>query len=208
MPQVLKPEVRARILNAGLEVFAEQGFLGATMTAIGERAGLGAASLYRYFPSKGELFEAVITPELASEFERLLARRVKALAEVSAEVPFSPAREYGREMLDFWLSNRLAVVVLLDRAQGTAYEAYGDRFVTLLVKTTIEQMRAAEAGLEITKQARFVLTRIFESTRQTLAAILVHSEDPRVLREAIEAFWSYQIPGLHGFAAWLRKPRS
>jgi len=26
-----------------------------------------------------------------------------------------------------------------------------------------------------------------------------------VLREAIEAFWSYQIPGLHGFARWVRK---
>jgi len=73
MPQVLKPELRARILSAGLEVFAAQGYLGATMTAIAEQAGLGAASLYRYFPSKAELFEAAITPELAARFGLIAA---------------------------------------------------------------------------------------------------------------------------------------
>jgi AcrR family transcriptional regulator len=204
MPQVLKPEVRARILEASLQVFAELGFLGATMASIAERAELGSASLYRYFASKSELFDAVITPELAAEFERLLVNRVRALGQSSAN-SFAPRRDYGQEMLDFWLEHRLAVVVLLDRAEGTAYEPYGQRFVSLLVKSTIEQMRAAEPGIEITPAARFVLTRIFESTRRTLAEILAHTSNQRVLREAIEAFWSYQIPGLHGLRAWLSR---
>ena len=205
MPQVLKPEVRARILSAGLEVFASDGYLGATMNAIAERAGLGAASLYRYFPGKAELFDAVITPELASAFESLLTKRVRALAQLPANASFTPGRDYGSEMLDFWLENRLAVVVLLDRAQGSSHEQYGEKFVSLLLKSTLEQIRASDPSVEITPASRLVLTRIFEGTRTTLAAILAHSSNQRVLREAIEAFWSYQIPGLHGFAAWLRK---
>lgn len=205
MPQVLKPEIRARILSAGLEVFAAQGYLGATMSAIAEQAGLGAASLYRYFPSKAELFEAAIPPELAVQFESLLKRRVRALAEQPTSSPFEPSRDYGAAMLEFWLEHRLAVVVLLDRAHGSVYEAYGERFVSLLVKSTLEQIRAAGTDVEITPAARLVLTRIFESTRSTLAAILAHSANPRLLREAIEAFWSYQIPGLHGFARWVRQ---
>ena len=205
MPQVLKPEIRARILSAGLEVFAAQGYLGATMNAIAEQAGLGAASLYRYFPSKAELFEAAISPELAARFERLLEQRVRALAEQSAAAPFEPRREYGAEMLEFWLEHRLAVVVLLDRAQGSAYEHYGERFVALLVKSTLEQIRRGSSNVQITAPARLVLTRIFEATRSTLATILAHSDNPRVLREAIEAFWSYQIPGLRGFARWVHK---
>jgi AcrR family transcriptional regulator len=205
MPQVLKPEVRARILSAGLEVFAAQGYLGATMNAIAEQAGLGAASLYRYFPSKAELFEAAITPELATRFERLLEQRVRALAEQSAAAPFAPSSDYGAEMLAFWLEHRLAVVVLLDRAQGSAYEHYGERFVSLLLKSTLQQIRKRGPNVRITPAARLVLARIFESTRTTLASILAHSDDPRVVREAIEAFWSYQIPGLHGFARWVQK---
>src|SRR6187402_669135 len=108
MPQVLKPEVRARILSAGLEVFAAHGYLGATMNAIAEQAGLGAASLYRYFPSKAELFDAAITPELAARFERMLQQRVRALAEQPAALPFRPSHGYGAEMLEFWLEHRLA----------------------------------------------------------------------------------------------------
>lgn len=205
MPQVLKPEIRARILAAGLEVFARQGYEGTPMSAIAEEAGLGAASLYRYYASKAELFDAAITRELATEFERLLELRVRALGEQPSSTPFSPNRDYGREMLDFWLANRLAVVVLLDRAGGTPYAHYGERFVSLLVKSTLAQMRAHTPNLEIAPAPRFVLTRIFESTRRTLAEILAHSANERVLREAIEAFWSYQIPGLYGFSAWVAK---
>src|SRR3954470_5097346 len=153
MPQVLKPELRARILSAGLEVFAAQGYLGATMTAIAEQAGLGAASLYRYFPSKAELFEAAITPELAAQFERLLEQRVRALAEQSAAAPFKPSSNYGAELLEFWLEHRLAVVVLLDRAQGSAYEHYGERFVSLLLKSTLQQIRKRGPNVRITPAA-------------------------------------------------------
>ncbi|HET7540038.1 MAG TPA: helix-turn-helix domain-containing protein [Polyangiaceae bacterium] len=205
MPQVLKPEIRARILSAGLEVFAEQGYLGATMNAIAERAGLGAASLYRYFPSKTELFEAAIPPELAARFEQLIEQRVSALAELPAGAPFKPNHDYGAQMLDFWLEHRLAVVVLLDRAHGSAYESYGERFVGLLFEKTLEQIRGSGSNVRITAAARLVLTRIFESTRSTLASILAHSDDPRAIRQGIEAFWSYQIPGLQGFARWARK---
>ena len=165
MPQVLKPETRARILSAGLEVFAAQGYLGATMSAIAEQAGLGAASLYRYYPSKAELFEAAITPELAAKFERLIEQRVRALAGQSSAAPFEPSSGYGAEMLEFWLEHRLAVVVLLDRAQGSAYEHYGRRFVALLVKSSLERIRSAGPNVQITPAARLVLTRIFESTR-------------------------------------------
>lgn len=205
MPQVLKPEIRERILTAGLEVFARDGYMGTTMQAIAERAGLAAASLYRYFPGKAELFEAAITPQIAEQFESLLVRRVRALSQLPESRRFTPGSDYGSEMLEFWLQHRLAVVVLLDRAHGSAYEHYGEKFVALLLKSTLEQIRGSAPKLEITPAARLVLTRIFENTRVTLAAILVHSANEAALREAIEAFWSYQIPGLQGFSAWLRK---
>ena len=203
MPQVLKEEVRQRILTSALEVFATRGYADATMSDIAAQAGLGTASLYRYYASKEALFEAVVTPALAARFEALLEKRVRALASLRLSDAPGPSDERGEEMLRFWVENRLAVVVLLDRAAGTDYAHYGERFVELLVSTTLAQLRAAHPGLRISATARFVLTRIFENTRRMLAAILAEHEQEKALREAIEAFWSYQIPGLEGFAKWV-----
>ncbi|MFP2904074.1 TetR/AcrR family transcriptional regulator [Pyxidicoccus sp. 3LFB2] len=205
MPQVLKDEVRERILTAALQVFAAHGYTGATMTAIAERAGLGTASTYRYYPGKSELFDAVVTPELAWRFESLLERRVRALAQVALGEAPRDTQDLGDEMLRFWEQNRLAVVVLLDRAEGTAYARFGERFVEQMVAGSLAAIRDASPGLRVNSVARFVLTRIFENTRRTLAAILEAHESERALREAIEGFWSYQIPGLQGFAEWLRR---
>jgi AcrR family transcriptional regulator len=203
MPQVLKEDVRERILASALQVFAAHGYVGATMTAIAEGARLGTASLYRYYASKGELFDAVVTPALAERFESLLEHRVRALAHMALSDAPRRVDDHGEEMLRFWVENRLAVVVLLDRAEGTAYEHYGERFVEQLVSATLAQIRATHPGVRVSATARFVLTRIFENTRRMLAAILAEHESERALREAIEGFWSYQIPGLRGFATWV-----
>ncbi len=201
MPQVLKDEVRARILDAALEVFAADGFERTTMASIAERAELGTASLYRYYASKDELFAAVITPELARRFETLLDRRVSALARGTLRGELTD--DLGGEMLQFWLEHRLAVVILLDRAAGTPHEAYGERFVEQLAKHTLGELRTSNPGLKITPPTRFVVTQIFENTRRLLASVLERHADRDELRAAIQAFWSYQIAGLRGLSAWL-----
>jgi AcrR family transcriptional regulator len=205
MPQVLKDDVRERILGSALQVFAAHGYLGATMTGIAQGAGLGTASLYRYYASKEELFDAVVTPALAERFESLLARRVRALAQGLLGDRAPRLDDHGEEMLRFWVEHRLAVVVLLDRAEGTAYAHYGERFVEQLVSASLAQIREAQPGLRLSASARFVLTRIFENTRRMLAAILAEHGNERALREAIEGFWSYQLPGLRGFTAWVTR---
>lgn len=194
MPQVLKDEVRDRILKAALEVFAAQGFIGATMAMIGERAGLGTASLYRYYKSKDALFDAVIPQSMADRFESLLERRVRALGRGDPD-------DRGGEMLRFWIDHRLAVVVLLDRAAGTRHGHYGERFVEHLVEGTIAQL----PGVKLEPAQQFVLRRIFENTRTMLASILATHEDERSIRKAIEAFWAYQIAGLRGFSEHVQR---
>lgn len=196
MPQVLKDDVRDRILRSALAVFADRGFIGAAMALIAERAGLGTASLYRYYPSKEALFDAVVTPALADRFESILDRRVRALGRGDKD-------DLAEEMLSFWIENRLAVVVLLDRAEGTRYGAYGRRFVDLLVQGTLAQL-----GRErVSAPARFVLDRIFENTRVMLASILAEHEAEADIRAAVAAFWSYQVAGLAGLAAHLTRQR-
>jgi len=56
----IRQENEARILAAAEKVFAEAGFGGATMQLIADMAGLPKANLHYYFPTKEELYRAVV----------------------------------------------------------------------------------------------------------------------------------------------------
>ena len=51
---------RDHILAVAAEVFAEEGYGASSMSTIAARLGGSKATLYKYFPSKGQLFEAVM----------------------------------------------------------------------------------------------------------------------------------------------------
>ena len=62
MPKVStehKEQVRQRLIDAARAVVLREGHEGATTRAILEEAGMSAGSLYNYFSSKDELFEAL-----------------------------------------------------------------------------------------------------------------------------------------------------
>jgi AcrR family transcriptional regulator len=51
---------RKQILKAALEVFTQKGYAAATVPEIAQAAGVAAGTIYLYYPSKRELFVAVI----------------------------------------------------------------------------------------------------------------------------------------------------
>jgi len=62
---------RERIVAAALEQLAEGGYASASMVALARRAGVATGSVYRHFPSKGDLF--------AEAFRRASQREVDVL---------------------------------------------------------------------------------------------------------------------------------
>ena len=67
---------RQLILEAALDIFAEQGFEGATTKEIAARAGVTHGLIYFYFPSKEDLFQAA--------FEHTLTGALDGLADAAA----------------------------------------------------------------------------------------------------------------------------
>ncbi|HEV8390414.1 MAG TPA: TetR/AcrR family transcriptional regulator [Dongiaceae bacterium] len=66
MPKIVNE--RADILPALGEVFREHGFEGASLSAIGERTGLGKGSLYHFFPGGKEEMAAAVLAEIDTWF--------------------------------------------------------------------------------------------------------------------------------------------
>jgi AcrR family transcriptional regulator len=80
MRQPSRPRWRRRkdarpeeILAAALASFAERGFAATRLDDVAARAGISKGTLYLYFKSKEELFEAVVRATLVPNLERLEA---------------------------------------------------------------------------------------------------------------------------------------
>ena len=72
----------AALLEAGATVIAEKGFQAATMAEIASRAGAPIGSLYRFFPNKEILADALIQRfgELVDEAFKKINSRIKSLS--------------------------------------------------------------------------------------------------------------------------------
>lgn len=76
---------RERLLRAAQELVEEGGYAAASVIAVAERAGVAAGTLYRHWPSKGELF--------AELFRRVCDREVEAMEAAALATAERPAVE-------------------------------------------------------------------------------------------------------------------
>ena len=64
-------KTRAAILSASTQLFAEKGFIGASISDIAEVVGVSKSSIYHYFPSKEAILHALID-SFAKEVDGLI----------------------------------------------------------------------------------------------------------------------------------------
>src|SRR4249920_1481286 len=80
-----KPKAKEQeVLDVATDYFLEHGYQGASINAMARSSGISKESIYRYFNSKKQLFEAVIGRELLeyqSRLRRLSAEKTMDLRE-------------------------------------------------------------------------------------------------------------------------------
>lgn len=86
------------LIDAALACFAERGFAATKLDDIAAKAGVSKGTVYLYFPSKEELFKAVIRETVLPNIER--AETLLAAADL-------PSAEYLRRLLEF-MTGRMA----------------------------------------------------------------------------------------------------
>lgn len=118
-------EVRALILQAARELFAERGYAKTTTRDIAKRARASEVLLFRYFNSKAELFEEAIS-EPFDEFMRIAQDRMAANA--NAADPAEVGRSYVETLYGLLLTERQLILSLITtRAYESGPADAGDR---------------------------------------------------------------------------------
>ncbi|HEV2530439.1 helix-turn-helix domain-containing protein [Phenylobacterium sp.] len=103
-------EVRALILQAARELFAERGYAKATTRDIAKRAKASEVLLFRYFTSKAQLFEQAISEPFDAFMRRIIEERIAANANAD---PVDLGRAYVEALYGLLLNERQLILSLI-----------------------------------------------------------------------------------------------
>ncbi|OMC36757.1 TetR family transcriptional regulator [Mycobacterium sp. GA-1841] len=157
-----RDEVRDRILDAALKVFAAEGFAGATIDAIGHAAGFTKGAVYSNFESKDELFLALLDRQFESR-GALIATALDSGHGDTAAIAAALSRstldsvhdqtEYQIVLMEYWLRAIRDPQLrerLVARRRAAADQALG----------IVEQAGTALPGTQLSALAQLVVTII------------------------------------------------
>jgi AcrR family transcriptional regulator len=145
-----KTDTHKKIVTSAKREFLEQGFEKASMRKIAAQAGITAGGLYKHFPTKEAMFEALVEPTLKEYYWRdveLTNIAIKQIANQKFDL-FRTASDSGnRKILDYIYHHFDEFQLMFNRSSGTKYETIRHDLVMLEVsgaKRLIEALRKQE----------------------------------------------------------------
>lgn len=104
---------KARILEAALALFAQNGYLGTSMSDIAGQLGITKAALYKHYASKQEILDRIVERMNEMDDERAKAYEMPetapdGFAEAYLHTPVEKIRTYSAAQFDHWTKEPFA----------------------------------------------------------------------------------------------------
>ena len=98
---------KERILEAALELFAEKGYLGTSMSDIANRLGITKGALYKHYIGKQEILDSIVERMNRMDYERaqeyeMPETQPDGFAEAYLHTPVEKIRAYAMAQFDHW----------------------------------------------------------------------------------------------------------
>ncbi|MBK8593842.1 MAG: TetR/AcrR family transcriptional regulator [Sandaracinaceae bacterium] len=198
MPKEPTPALstRERILDAAEDTFAQVGYEAASLSAIADRVGIRTPSLYKHFPSKQDMYTAVLERLLLPHTEAMNALLVRPTDH--AEATRNLAAVVG---LYFARPNLARLVQHAALARGPELEVIVERWYGPLLARAAELTPSATiAERTVTPQALVIAVHAMLSGLVTLAPLHERAGAPPsealmvVLGTWVHALWGVPTP--------------
>ena len=100
-------ETRKRILETALELFAQNGYLGTSMSDIARQLGFTKAALYKHYTGKQEILDSIVERMNEMDYERaeeyeMPETEPDGFAEAYMRTPIRKIRAYSMAQFDHW----------------------------------------------------------------------------------------------------------
>ena len=98
---------KERILDIALELFAQNGYLGTSMSDIAKQLGFTKAALYKHYASKQEILDQIVKRMNRMDYERaeeyeMPETEPDGFAEAYMHAPIEKIRIYSMAQFDHW----------------------------------------------------------------------------------------------------------
>ncbi len=132
--QVLKEEVRQRIIKSAKKEFKNNGFDKASMRDIADSAKMTVGNLYRYYKNKEDMFGAIVG-DLYGELRDLR----KNIPEEEGQIKFLLNR-----LVELQKANKAEWLILFNTTKGSKYARVVDDIYSLVTEALMEQFAERE----------------------------------------------------------------
>lgn len=185
--QVLKDELRHKILLEAQHLFLQRGYARTSLQMIADKVNISKSNLYHYFKNKEDLFYE-LTDGAAEGLKKLILRlRDKRFD------PRTGQREYQvlltEEVLSLLLAEKYGLLLILEQAQGTRYES--------LRPGMIDMLAAKIAPLLADEDNCLLLAQIMaQNLLDGIVLILKNRVRPREVRMNLNRLVEYHTKGM------------
>ncbi len=140
---MLEDDIKTNILIAAKEEFMLNGFNGASIRNIAQKANLTTGAIYNRFIGKDELFEALVgkrAKELLDCFNFSQDEFMKLDPKEQEEIMYSYTEDKVTKMIDIIYSDLEIFDIIINKSVGSRYEFYIDNMVDREVESTLAFM--------------------------------------------------------------------
>ena len=195
--QVLKENIRSRVLTVARQQFGQKGYSKTSMREIAESASIGVGNIYNYFTNKDELFCEVVRPVL-NALEAMLQEHHGIRGE---DIMKMRSEKYLKSCIDEYVSlidkHRGLMEILLFRAQGSSLEHFREDYTdrsTELVKEWFSSMQQKHPEIN-TAVSDFIIHLHTVWMFTLFEELLMHSVPQQEMETILHDYILFEIQG-------------
>lgn len=194
--QVLKEEIRIKILETAKGLFLANSFEKASMNMIAKKVGISKSNLYNYFPSKEEIF-LCLTDKAYAEIQNLSDNLLNHEAGVAFDLNKFLAF-MSNEIIRILIKYREKMLLIMDCSKGTRYENVKQKLIFHLQQHFIKEFKVHHVSMD---DDGFFSHYISTSLIEGLLEPIRHNKSDEWISKNIKILLEYHINGYAHFLA-------
>lgn len=198
MAQYKKSNIKDKIDEAAVHVFANLGFETAKISDIARSAQVSVGNIYTYYKGKEEIFYEVVPQSFLDELRNLIYNKIFSANEVilNSNNDVNAFWLLNETYIEFMIGNREKILILLSGSQGTKYENIKEELIDFLLNTVKEQYKVGYEKVSKQGKSLLIFKILYEKLIDLIVNVLRESKTVDEAKQFLEIVNKYHLFGI------------